>query len=224
MIPVSPRPFDPPVRPQPRPARLWVIRHASAGDKRRWTGTDDERPLDDTGGHQARTLARLLTGQAPARLRSSPSLRCRQTLAPLATRLGLTVTSCPELAVGGHPGGLLTFLADTAVPGEIVCTHGELLDPALEQLRRGGATIVGDAEALRARAAVWHLDLDRLVVTLHGLDEQLPPVLAAAAVGGGPGPARRLVSPARAARAARDSWGDDGFAATGTAGRTGGRS
>jgi phosphohistidine phosphatase SixA len=210
------------VSPQDGPVHLWVIRHASAGEKRS-SGPDDERPLDEAGEHQARAIARLLAGQAPSRVRASATRRCVQTVEPLAHRLGLAVEPWPELRVGGHPGGLLTHLAETAVKGEVVCTHGELMDPALEQLRRGGATIDGDAGELLAKAAVWHLDLDRLVLTVHRLGDQLPPVLAAAAVGGGPGASRRLVSPARAARAARDSWGSDSFAGPGAAFEAGGR-
>jgi phosphohistidine phosphatase SixA len=214
MTKISPQTHDTRhVSPQDGPLQLWVVRHASAGDRRRWTAPDDERPLDETGEHQARAIARLLGGQAPTRLRASAARRCVQSLEPLAARLGMAVEARPELRVGGHPGGLLTLLAETAVQGEVVCTHGELMDPALEQLRRGGATIVGAPDALLAKAAVWHLDLDRLVLTLHQVDDRLPPVLAAAGVGGGPGASRRLVSPARAARAARDSWSSDGFGA-----------
>jgi phosphohistidine phosphatase SixA len=209
--------------PQDGPMQLWVVRHGSAGDRREWAAPDEERPLDETGVGQARGLARLLGGQAPTRLRASATRRCVQTLEPLADRLGLAVEPWPELRPGGHPGGLLTLLAETARRGEVVCTHGETMDPALEQLRRGGATIVGDPAALLAKAAVWHLDLDRLVLTLHRLGDRLPPVLAAAAVGGGPGASRRLVSPARAARAARDSWGSDSFAGPGAAFEAGGR-
>jgi broad specificity phosphatase PhoE len=62
-----------------------------AGDRHRWTGDQDRRPLSDLGRRQAARLAAALAATPVHALFSSPALRCRQTLEPLADRFGLRI-------------------------------------------------------------------------------------------------------------------------------------
>src|SRR6266508_3359874 len=66
-----------------------LVRHADAGNKRDWSGPDAERPLSEEGWEQAAGLVDLLAGLRIERLLTSPLLRCRQTLEPLAAALEL---------------------------------------------------------------------------------------------------------------------------------------
>ncbi len=76
-------------------ARLIVVRHGQtawnvgAGEERFRGRTD--LPLDHVGLDQARAVADRLKGESIAALYASPLLRARQTVAPLAEDLGLTV-------------------------------------------------------------------------------------------------------------------------------------
>ena len=83
--------------------RLLLIRHAHAGDRARWRGPDDQRPLSEKGWRQARGLVPLLSDDGLARIRSSPSLRCVQTVLPLAEARGLQVEEDPRLHEGTDP-------------------------------------------------------------------------------------------------------------------------
>lgn len=67
---------------------LLVVRHASAGDRSSFRGTDDRRPLDDDGRTQADLLADVLSLWRPVRVLSAPPVRCRATVAPLSARVG----------------------------------------------------------------------------------------------------------------------------------------
>jgi broad specificity phosphatase PhoE len=67
-----------------------LVAHMDAGDRRLWTADQDERPLSELGRQQARRLSEMLEGPVTA-LFSSPALRCRQTIEPVASRLGLTI-------------------------------------------------------------------------------------------------------------------------------------
>lgn len=139
--------------------RRWVVRHACAGHKDDWTGADDERPLDPAGELQAKALAAVLAEEGPERLVSSPTRRCLDTLAPLAEALGRPVEVEPALrrATGVE---LVRLLAQDAYDGAALCTHGEVMEPALPVLRAAGLEL-GDAvaeEDLLLKGAAWRLD------------------------------------------------------------------
>ena len=67
-----------------RTVPLVVLRHASAGHKKDWTGDDLLRPLDFKGQSEARTLVSLLGCFGPVRVVSSPAARCLATIEPYA--------------------------------------------------------------------------------------------------------------------------------------------
>ena len=81
----------------PRAPTLLLVRHASAGNRSEWDGPDELRPLDAKGCRQAARLAEALSLFAPTAVLSAERVRCRQTVQPLADRLGLSVLPCPEL-------------------------------------------------------------------------------------------------------------------------------
>ena len=71
-----------------------LLPHMDAGDKKLkklWQGDHDERPLVEFGWQQARAQAEALAEESSDALYSSPALRSRQTLEPLAESLGLEI-------------------------------------------------------------------------------------------------------------------------------------
>ena len=81
----------------PRAPTLLLVRHGSAGDRSDWDGPDELRPLDAKGRRQAARLAEALSLFAPTAVLSAERTRCRETVQPLADRLGLSVLPCREL-------------------------------------------------------------------------------------------------------------------------------
>ena len=63
---------------------IYLVRHAKAGHRERWTDDDEVRPLTKKGWRQAKALVELFDTQPFARLVSSRYVRCVQTLEPLA--------------------------------------------------------------------------------------------------------------------------------------------
>jgi len=104
---------------------ILIVRHAHAGSRGAWTGDDDLRPLSAKGRARALALGSLLQGFEPSRLLSSPSLRCLQTLAPLAEATGRSVETSASLGEGNGPAAveLIGALVDERV---VVCTHGDV--------------------------------------------------------------------------------------------------
>src|SRR5690349_6431607 len=80
--------------------KLYVVRHADAGQRSQWDGPDSSRPLSHGGERQADGLADILAEDGITRLLASPFTRCVQTLEPLGKRLGLPVEADERLAEG----------------------------------------------------------------------------------------------------------------------------
>ncbi len=116
-----------------------LLRHGSAGDPVQWTRPDEERPLDETGWRQAKSLARLLPLFGPGRLVSAEPVRCQQTLAPLADALGLQVEIDAHFTEIAHPGRAAETLRGLASRSAsvVVCSQGGLIPEIVSALNDG---------------------------------------------------------------------------------------
>lgn len=125
--------------------RLLLIRHAHAGDRARWRGPDDQRPLSEKGWRQARGLVALLSNDGVARITSSPSLRCVQTVLPLAEARGLQVEEDARLHEGTDPhAAFLALEADLQAGSVAASTHGDLMPAILDLAAERGAALPPD--------------------------------------------------------------------------------
>ncbi len=127
--------------------------------KEEWDGDDDDRPLDPAGVEQARALAGVLATEGPVRLLASPTRRCTDTLAPIGALLGLPVEVDPALRDASGVE-LVRLLAEDRCDGVVLCTHGEVMTPALPVLRAAGLEVVDDRpdDELVLKGTAWRLD------------------------------------------------------------------
>lgn len=154
--------------------RVLLVRHGCAGDKRRWGGPDDERPLDEVGVRQAEALAGELAPTGARRLGTSPTKRCRDTVVPLGRRLGLPIDDLDELRVDAPVASLIGLLTAASARDAVFCTHGEVMTRLLDVLVAGGTTISAarlDEAWLLAKGSGWELAVDegtgRIVSVRH---------------------------------------------------------
>ncbi|SNS05766.1 8-oxo-dGTP diphosphatase [Geodermatophilus pulveris] len=122
----------------PRQPALLLVRHGKAGSKADWDGPDELRPLEPRGRQQAQRLAEVLPLFGPTAVLSARRTRCRDTVAPLAQRLGLTVEDLPEL-------GEEEFAAD---PPAALATLQRLLEPAGRDGRSGPTVVCSQGGAI----------------------------------------------------------------------------
>jgi 8-oxo-dGTP diphosphatase len=104
-----------------------LVRHATAGNRHRWSGDDRLRPLDRRGRRQAKALVETLGAYPVSRIVSSPFLRCLQTVEPLGRKLGLPIEERGELAEGSCPAALAALLHELDGDTPVVCSHGDLI-------------------------------------------------------------------------------------------------
>lgn len=132
----------------------YLVRHAKAGSRERWTAPDRERPLSQAGTVQAAALVAVL-GSGIRAIRSSPYIRCVQTVAPLAAALGMRVENDPRLAEGANPEWAMGELA--SAPGCVLCTHGDVMASIVCNLIEAGVPMDGGMQW--AKAATWTFDV-----------------------------------------------------------------
>ena len=149
--------------------KLYVVRHAQAGKKSQWDGDDDERPLSDLGFAQARALGETLP--EVRRLIASPTVRCHQTLQPLADRLGLPIEDDRALSKTTSLNKTLVLLDALAEDGDnvTVCSHGEVLGPLMKELEATGVELLGGSP-VNQKGSVWTIKAtkgDMVKATYH---------------------------------------------------------
>jgi 8-oxo-dGTP diphosphatase len=116
---------------------LLVVRHADAGDKSTWRGQDRLRPLSARGHRQAEGLVFRLEDYPIERILCSPTLRCHQTVEPLARDRRLEIETVSALGVDASPAQLLDLFWDLELRRSVLCTHGEGIGLLLTRLLAG---------------------------------------------------------------------------------------
>ncbi len=128
---------------------LLLVRHAEALSRGDWSGPDELRPLSPKGRRQATGLVHVLGDRFPiGRLVSSPSLRCIETLSPLASILGVSLEVSGALAEGTDPEDAVRLARTAATPpgaddALVLCTHGDLIPQVLEVLEEADGVELG---------------------------------------------------------------------------------
>lgn len=82
---------------------LELVPHCASVPRGGWAASHDVRPLTELGLRQAEALAEAIGADADG-IYSSPAVRCRQTVAPLASAAGLPVHDLAELYEAGDLG------------------------------------------------------------------------------------------------------------------------
>lgn len=107
---------------------IHLIRHAKAEPRSGWSGPDLLRPLSTRGLQQAEQIAEALGGLPIVQVRTSPALRCTQTVKPLCEQLDIDPIIDEQLAEG-HA---------IALPQRqgvhVLCAHGDNIPALLESL------------------------------------------------------------------------------------------
>lgn len=127
-----------------------LVRHARAGQRGDFAGDDADRPLDTKGRRQAAALVGQLAAFRPSEVVSAPLQRCRQTVAPLAESMGMTVGSEPAFSEASYAEDpdtarrrLQEFAAGDPLAGPVVvCSQGGVIPGVLTDLASRARTTI----------------------------------------------------------------------------------
>ena len=136
---------------------VYVVRHGRAGSRSAWDGPDDLRPLTKAGRKQADALVELLGDVGVTRIVSSPYVRCRQTVEPLAQGLRIPVDLAEALAEGALLTEVLRLVEKVGGEEAVLCTHGDVIEALLGYLHdRPGVPVHGHAYE---KGSTWALEV-----------------------------------------------------------------
>jgi 8-oxo-dGTP diphosphatase len=148
---------------------VYVVRHGKAGSRSAWTGPDDLRPLTKPGRRQADSISDALSDAGVTRILSSPYVRCRQSVEPLAELLRLPVDLADALSEGAPLVETLALVDKVAEETAVLCTHGDVLGELLDHCARHGVPV---DTGLVAKGATWAFEtVDGAIIAA----EYLPP-------------------------------------------------
>ena len=161
---------------------LAIVRHSQALPRSAWHHPDPERPLTELGVRQAAVAGGVLAAYGIERLVTSPSVRCVDTLAPYAARLGRALEPVKGLSEEGFESrgpkravrAVRTLLHD-GTPAAL-CSHGPVLPTVLGALLPRMAPAqdqIGAAEATLVEATDLGMDKGEVLLAhVVGLAEQ----------------------------------------------------
>jgi len=136
---------------------IYVVRHGKAGSRSAWTEPDDLRPLTKAGRRQADAIADAIADVGATSIFSSPYVRCRQTVEPLAERVRLPVDLSDALEEGAPLADALALLDKLGDDTAVLCTHGDVVGELLGHCSRHGVTLDTD---LLAKGSIWMLETE----------------------------------------------------------------
>jgi phosphohistidine phosphatase SixA len=151
---------------------VYLVRHAHAGTQKRWSGPDHDRPLTARGREQANGLPEVLRGHPVARVLTSPTVRCRETVVPLGRHRGVPVELASSLDVHAPVERLLELVVDPSMQAAVLCGHGEQLRGLL-RLLVGSVRFEGPLRL--EKGSTWIVELASEVATAR----YLPPLRVA---------------------------------------------
>ena len=160
-----------------------VLRHGRAVPPASWDGPDATRPLMHRGLEQSRNVAAAIAAWGPAKLISSPAVRCLATIDPVATLTDLPVKQSAGISQDAFEDGVARvrktmrkrLAAGIAV---VLCSHGPVIRDLIDEaaaltntpldapLRRAGMLSTSEFTVLHISSE--HPDAPLVAVETHG--------------------------------------------------------
>ena len=133
----------------------FLVRHGDAGAKGSWDGPDAGRPLSPAGLDQAEGLVLRLEDYPIERILCSPTVRCHQTIQPLAHDRLLEIEPAAALDVDADSTEILELFWDRRLANAVLCTHGEMISRLFARLT--GQGLVAPAPLVWPKGSAWLL-------------------------------------------------------------------
>lgn len=135
---------------------IFLARHAHAGKRSEWAGEDRLRPLSKRGKIQANNLLSVVGDFVVGRIISSPYVRCRQTVEPLATEFTVAIELSDALSEDADIDEAYRILLELDEHDGVACSHGDLIPQLLRRLVADGMDT--DGPLIDQKGSIWVVD------------------------------------------------------------------
>jgi len=137
---------------------IYLVRHAKALNRSEWTEVDEQRPLTKAGRRQADELVQRLSAFSFARVITSPHVRCKETVEPLAKARKLAVEAADQLAENTDADDVLAFIKTLGSRPALLCSHGDVIADLMTNLVNDG--LATESELRWEKGSTWVLESD----------------------------------------------------------------
>ena len=142
---------------------IFLLRHAAAGNRDKWMGEDQKRPLTKKGRKQSELVSKSLAAKEIERIVTSPYERCIETVKPLAKRIGAKLEISEALGEGPDIDAAYELVDSLVGQNTVLCSHGDVIPAVMNRLMWAGLTL--DSRFYCSKASVWEVGVDSVRLT-----------------------------------------------------------
>lgn len=113
---------------------IYLVKEGDSGNPASWPGPSRFRPLTREGRRQAHALVACLEGRPVTKILTGTSLRCRETVIPLADARDLEIESTPILDEPANVARAFDLALGAAAGPLLVCACASLVDAIVGKL------------------------------------------------------------------------------------------
>ena len=137
---------------------LFLVRHATAGDRSKWKGNDRKRPLTKSGSRQAAAISETLAARGIERILSSPYDRCTLTMEPLSKLTGAPIEVTEALAEEPDLDATWDLVESLIGYNAVICSHGDVIPAVVNRLMWAGLSI--ESRFYCSKGSTWEVEVD----------------------------------------------------------------
>lgn len=137
---------------------LYLLRHATAGERAKWQGHDENRSLTKKGWRQSEAIAASLAEAGIERILSSPYERCVQTVKPLAKMIGAPIETTPLLAEEPDLDATYALVDGVVGANAVICSHGDVIPALINRMMWAGLSL--ESRFYCSKGSIWVVDVE----------------------------------------------------------------
>jgi 8-oxo-(d)GTP phosphatase len=137
---------------------LRLLRHGNAGNRQKWQGLDQDRPLTKSGKRQAQAIAESLADTGIERIVTSPYQRCLQTAEPLAAAIGARVEISEALAEEADIDASYALADGLIGANAVLCSHGDVIPALVNRMMWAGLAL--SSRFFCSKGSMWEISVD----------------------------------------------------------------
>jgi 8-oxo-dGTP diphosphatase len=137
---------------------LYLLRHATAGERAKWQGHDENRSLTKKGWRQSEAIAASLAEAGIERILSSPYERCVQTVKPLAKVVGAPIETTPLLAEEPDLDATYALVDGLVGANAVISSHGDVIPALVNRMMWAGLSL--ESRFYCSKGSIWVVEVE----------------------------------------------------------------